>query len=152
VPDVVHRGVVHHGRLDRHACGSRATKPSNRSVTPVRTLHDAYVAACGRKTPYVELSRAETVADGLTRRSPYGEVLRVYRCPFAPLGDGGHFHVGHVRGTKPQPAVLAAKRRWSAPSITFEGTAEDLPPSSTQPEKSKGRRRDRPKQGRYKPS
>ena len=93
----------------------------------MRTLHDAYMTACGRKMPYEDLSTAEAIADRLTRQSPYGEMLTVYRCPFGPLGDGGHFHVGHVRGTKPKPAVLGGKTRWSQPYITFTGAAADLP-------------------------
>jgi hypothetical protein len=109
----------------------------------MRTLHDAYVAACGRKKAFEDRARAEAVADRLTQQSPYGEVLRVYRCPFAPLADGGHFHVGHVRGTKPKPVVLAAKRRWSPPGITFEGRAEEVPlatpPAATRKLRQRGR-------------
>jgi hypothetical protein len=94
-------------------------------VRTMRTLHDAYVAVCERKIAYEETAAAEAVADRLMRESPYGEVLNVYRCPFAPLGDGGHFHIGHARGTRPKPEVLRARRRWSRPRITFSSTASD---------------------------
>ena len=91
----------------------------------MRTLHDAFVAVCARKIKYEEAAEADAVADRLMRESPFGEILNVYRCPFAPLGDGGHFHIGHVRGTKPKPRTLHARRRWSRPRITFSGPASD---------------------------
>jgi hypothetical protein len=65
------------------------------------TLHDIFVSSCGRKVAYEGMAEAQGVADLLARQSPYGEMLVPYRCSFAPLGVGGHFHVGHVRGTKP---------------------------------------------------
>ena len=92
----------------------------------MRTLHDIFVAACERKIAYEDPAAAEAVAERLTRQSPYGELLRVYRCPFAPLGAGGHFHIGHVRGTKPKPKVLRAKQRWSPPRLDAIGSTEGL--------------------------
>ncbi len=91
----------------------------------MRTLHDAFVSVCERKIAYDDHAAAEAVAERLMRKSPYGEMLSVYRCPFAPLGEGGHFHVGHVRGTKPSAEQLQAKRRWSRPRITFTSRKSD---------------------------
>lgn len=94
-------------------------------VRGMRTLHDAFVTVCARKIAYDEAAEAEAVAERLMRESPYDEILNVYRCPFAPLGEGGHFHVGHARGTKPNRGTLRARRRWSRPRITFSGPAPD---------------------------
>ena len=94
----------------------------------MRTLHDVYVTACQRKRAYDDEGAAKAVAERLTRRSTLGEVLTVYRCPFAPLGEGGHFHVGHVRGTKPRPEMLRAKRKWSRPRVADLGAPGGQPP------------------------
>ena len=96
----------------------------------MRTLHDAYVATCERKRAYEDEGAATAVAERLTQQSTLGEILTVYRCPFAPLGEGGHFHVGHVRGTKPSPAVLRAKRKWRRPEIADLGAGGGSPPTS----------------------
>ena len=96
----------------------------------MRTLHDVYVATCRRKRAYEDEGAAKAVAERLTRRSPFGEVLTVYRCPFAPRAEGGHFHVGHVRGTKPRPAVLRAKRTWTRPEVTDLGAGDGQPPDA----------------------
>jgi hypothetical protein len=87
-----------------------------------------YVATCRRKKAYEVKGAAEAVAERLMQRSAFGEVLAVYRCPFAPLGEGGHFHVGHVRGTKPPPRMLRKKRTWSEPTVTDLGSAAGRPP------------------------
>jgi hypothetical protein len=112
----------------------------------VRSLHDAYLAACGRKVAYHELEAAKAVADALTCRSPFDEILTVYRCPFGPLGSGGHYHVGHRRGTKPSPSLLRA-RPWSAPRITLQGSAPSGPPETEAAPRRPRRRRRRTLEG-----
>ena len=66
-----------------------------------RSLHTLYWIKCGRKIIYAEPSEAFANAEALTRRSRLGEVLRAYPCPFQPIGEGEHFHIGHAPGTKP---------------------------------------------------
>lgn len=95
----------------------------------MRTLHDVYVATCARKRGYEDEGIARAMAERLTHRSMLREVLTAYRCPFAPLGEGGHFHVGHVRGTKPSPAMLHAMREWIRPQVTDLGAPGGQPPA-----------------------